>query len=605
MASIESSPLVNPLFGGFREYFSILGQGSAGRALSGSCPLKNSHYKIYIRILFLMSKYLWHSLLLLFLMPVSVASLQAQTPSFTRQDTLRGSITPERAWWDLSYYHLDIEVNPEERSIRGKNTIQYKVLEPAQRMQIDLQPPMAIQKVTQNGKELTFEQDGNAWFVRLEQPQKEGEVNAVVVHYGGQPQVSVNPPWSGGITWQKDSRGNHFIASSNQGDGASLWWPNKDHMYDEVDSMLISVTVPEKLVDVSNGRLRGVDRNRKKDTKTYHWYVDNPINNYGVNINIADYVHFDEKYAGEKGELDLDYYVLRDNLAKAKKQFREVPLMLQAFEHWFGPYPWYEDGYKLVEAPYLGMEHQSSVTYGNGYQNGYKGRDWSLTGWGMKFDFIIVHESGHEWFANNITYKDAADMWIHESFTAYSENLFLDYHYGTEAANEYVRGTRSAIQNDRPIIGIYGVNSEGSSDMYFKGANMLHTLRQLVNNDEKWRSMLRGLNEEYYHQTVTTEQIEGFLSEHSDMDLQPFFDQYLRTIHIPTLEYRFLDDKLTYRWSNVVDEFAMPVKVVVNGQGLWLEPKEGEWSVLDGVSGGHSLEVDPNFYVGAMDLTVQ
>lgn len=560
---------------------------------------------MYTRILFLMNKFFRHSLLLLFLLPVAAASLQAQTPSFTRQDTLRGSITPERAWWDLSYYHLDIEVNPEERSIWGKNTIQYKVLEPAQRMQIDLQPPMRIQKVTQSGKELTFEQEGNAWFVRLEEPQQAGEVNALVVHYGGQPQVSANPPWSGGITWQTDSRGNHFIASSNQGDGASLWWPNKDHMYDEVDSMLMSITVPEKLVDVSNGRLRGVDRNRKKNTKTYHWYVDNPINNYGVNINIADYVHFDETYAGEKGTLDLDYYVLRDNLEKAKTQFREVPQMLEAFEHWFGPYPWYEDGYKLVEAPYLGMEHQSSVTYGNGYQNGYRGRDWSLTGWGMEFDFIIVHESGHEWFANNITYKDAADMWIHESFTAYSENLFLDYHFGTEAANAYVRGTRSAIQNDSPIIGIYGVNSEGSSDMYFKGANMLHTLRQLVNSDEKWRSMLRGLNEEYYHQTVTTEQIENYLSTHSGMDLQPFFDQYLRSIHIPTLEYRFLGDKLTFRWSNVVDGFAMPVKVVLDGQELWLEPKEGEWSVLDGVSGAQNLEVDPSFYVGVMDLTVQ
>ncbi|WP_017733675.1 M1 family metallopeptidase [Nafulsella turpanensis] len=549
-----------------------------------------------------MKKQFLFTLLILF----SVISLQAQeTPVFTRQDTLRGSITPEREWWDLTYYHLDIAVDPEEKTIEGKNTIQYQVLEPQQRMQIDLQPPMQIHKITQNGEGLSFEQDGNAWFVELEKPQEKGEVNSVVVHYGGKPQVSENPPWSGGITWTTDSKGRPFIASSNQGDGASLWWPNKDHMYDEVDSMLISVTVPEELMDVSNGRLRGVEHHKKKDTKTYHWYVDNPINNYGVNINIADYVHFDGVYKGEKGKLTLDYYVLPENLKKAKEQFKEVPRMLEAFEHWFGPYPWYKDGYKLVEAPYLGMEHQSSVTYGNGYQNGYKGRDWSLTGQGMKFDFIIVHESGHEWFANNITYKDAADMWIHESFTAYSENLFLEYFFGKEAGSEYVRGTRSAIQNDRPIIGIYDVNYSGSSDMYFKGANMLHTLRQLVNDDEKWRSILRGMNKEFWHQTVTTEQIENYLSERTGMDLSDFFDQYLRTIHIPTLEYRFLNGTLAYRWSNVVDGFDMPVQVSINGVEKWLEPKEGKWSVLKEVPADASLKVDPDFYVSYMDLTVE
>ena len=545
-------------------------------------------------------------LILTLLVLIPFISLQAQEkPVFTRQDSLRGMITPEREWWDLTYYHLDVAVDPEEKTIEGKNTIQYQVLEPHQRMQIDLQPPMRIHKVTQNGKELSVEQDGNAWFVELEEPQEKGEVNSVVVHYGGKPQVSENPPWSGGITWTTDSKGKPFIASANQGDGASLWWPNKDHMYDEVDSMLISVTVPEKLMDVSNGRLRGVEHNKKEDTKTYHWYVDNPINNYGVNINIADYAHFDGTYKGEKGKLTLDYYVLPENLKKAKEQFKEVPRMLEAFEHWFGPYPWYKDGYKLVEAPYLGMEHQSSVTYGNGYQNGYKGRDWSLTGHGMKFDFIIVHESGHEWFANNITHQDAADMWIHESFTAYSESLFLDYFFGEEAASEYVRGTRSAIQNDRPIIGIYEVNYSGSSDMYFKGSNMLHTLRQLVNDDEKWRSILRGMNKEFWHQTVTTEQVENYLSEQTGMDLSEFFDQYLRTIHIPTLEYRFLNNQLMYRWSNVVDGFKMPVQVTINGEEKWLEPKEGEWSLLKEVAAEATLKVDPDFYVSYMDLTVE
>jgi aminopeptidase N len=300
-------------------------------------------------------------------------------------------------------------------------------------------------------------------------------------------------------------------------------------MYDEPDSMLISVNVPDNLMDVSNGRLRSVEIKANK-TKTYNWFVSNPISNYGVNINIGDYVHFSEVFKGEKGDLDCDYYVLKDNLEKAKEQFRQVPMMLKAFEHWFGPYPFYEDSYKLVEAPYLGMEHQSSVTYGNGFKNGYLGTDLSRTGWGLKFDFIIVHESGHEWFANSITYKDIADMWVHESFTNYSENLYVEYYYGKEAGSEYVIGSRRNIKNDRPVVGIYDVNYEGSGDMYYKGGNMLHTLRQIINDDEKWRGILRGMNGDFYHQVVTGEQIENYLSEKTGLNLTSIFDQYLRDL---------------------------------------------------------------------------
>ncbi|MBD1396402.1 M1 family metallopeptidase [Pontibacter sp. JH31] len=518
-----------------------------------------------------------------------------QAPTFTRQDTLRGSITPERAWWDLSYYHLNIQVNPADSTIKGMNTIQYKVLEPYQVMQLDLQPPMQMKKVVQNGKQLQVTQDGNAYFVKLEVPQKTGALNKLEVYYGGKPQISVNPPWSGGITWKRDERGNPFVASSNQGDGASLWWPCKDHMYDEPDSMLISVAVPKGLTNVSNGRQRKVEEN-KDGTSTFHWFVSNPINNYGVNINIGDYVHFGEKYQGEKGMLDCDYWVLRDKLEKAKAHFKDVPRTMQALEHWFGPYPFYEDSYKLVEVPYLGMEHQSSVTYGNGYQNGYRGRDLSGTGWGLKFDFIIIHETGHEWFANNITYKDVADMWIHESFTAYSESLFLDYHYGTLAGNEYTIGKRKTIRNDRPIIGYYDVNHSGSGDMYNKGANMLHTLRQIVNDDEKFRGILRGLNKDFYHQTVTTQQIEGYLAEHTGRDLTRFFDQYLRDTRIPVLEYRQDKKNLSYRWTNVVADFEMPVKVYLNGKATWLEPGT-DWKVLKKVKAGTTLKIDSNFYV--------
>ncbi|MDQ3292402.1 MAG: M1 family peptidase, partial [Bacteroidota bacterium] len=320
------------------------------------------------------------------------------------------------------------------------------------------------------------------------------------------------------------------------------------------------------------------------------------INNYGVNVNIGDYVTFSEKYRGERGTLDCNYYVLRYDLEKAKKQFKEVPRMLQAFEHWFGPYPFYEDSYKLVQVPYLGMEHQSSVTYGNKFENGYLGKDLSGSGWGLKFDFIIVHESGHEWFANNITYKDIADMWIHESFTAYSENLFLDYHFGKKASSEYVIGTRKNIKNDRPIVGYYDVNYSGSGDMYYKGANMLHTLRQVVNNDEKWREILRGLNKEFYHQTVTAAQIENYLSKQTGRDLSAFFQQYLRDVRIPQFEYQLRDKKLVYRWANSVANFNLPLKVYFNNQEKWLEPTT-TWQELTNVPANTTVQVDANFYV--------
>ncbi|MEY4012821.1 MAG: hypothetical protein RIT22_1945 [Bacteroidota bacterium] len=520
---------------------------------------------------------------------------------FTRQDSLRGSITKERSWWDLKKYHLDIKVNPADSTIVGSNTIDYRVVEKYNVIQIDLQKPMQITKIVQDGINLKFQQEGNVFHVFLAANQNIGENKQLVVFYGGKPKIAVNPPWDGGISWKKDVNGKPFIASSCQGLGASVWWPNKDHMYDEAESMTISVNVPKGLMNISNGRLIST-KPLKDNTITYTWQVTNPINNYGVNINIGDYVPFSEKYKGEKGELDCQYYVLRNNLAKAKKQFQDVPKMLKAFEHWFGPYPFYEDSYKLVEVPYLGMEHQSSVTYGNGFVNGYRGRDLSGTGWGLKFDFIIIHESGHEWFANNITYKDIADMWIHESFTNYSESLFVEYYYGKEAGAAYVRGTRKNIQNDIPIIGQYGVNNEGSGDMYYKGGNMLHTIRQIINNDEKWRQILRGLNSTFYHQTVTTKQIENYISKQAGIDLSPVFNQYLRDTRVPTLEYYFKEKQLVYRWINCVEGFTMPVQVDLNGESLLLQPTN-DWKTLKVTTANPIVTIDSNYYVAGKDVT--
>ena len=522
-------------------------------------------------------------------------------PVFNHQDSLRGTITPEREWWDLTYYHLSVNVNPADSTISGSNLISYRVLKANQKMQIDLQPPMKINKITQNGVEQEFERDGNAWFVTFKSTQKIGEVNKVLVEFEGKPKISRRPPWDGGISWKKDEKGRLFIVNTNQGDGASLWWPCKDHPYDEPDSMLISVTFPDNLMDISNGRLRSVVQNND-GTKTANWFVSNPINNYGVNINIGNYVHFSEVFNGEKGNLNCDYWVMDYNLEKAKEQFKQASMMLGAFEHWFGPYPFYEDGFKLVEVPYPGMEHQSSVTYGNGYTNGYGGRDESHTGWGMKFDFIIVHESGHEWFANNITNRDEADMWIHESFTAYSENLFVEYFWGKEAGAAYCRGTRLNIRNDRPIQGIYGVNYSGSGDMYSKGANMLHTLRQIVDDDEKWRQILRGLNSTFYHQTVTAEQIENYISEQTRLNLELFFNQYLRDTRIPTLEYAVVKDQIRYRWTNCVSGFNMKLKVYINGEMKWLEPTQ-RWQNLEFEIPFESFKIDDDFYVAGFPLT--
>lgn len=524
--------------------------------------------------------------------------LLSEKNTFTHQDTLRGSITPERAWWDVTYYHLDVKILPETKSISGKNTIQYKVLNPYTVMQIDLQEPLIITKVVQNGKELHVRHDGNAHFITLIEEQKKGSIMSLDVTYEGKPREAKRAPWDGGFTWKEDKNNFPFIATSCQGLGASVWWPNKDHMYDEVDSMLISVNVPKNLTNISNGRLRNIEKH-SDNTVTSHWFVGNPINNYGVNVNIGDYEHFSEIYEGENGPLTMDYYVLRDNLVRAKNHFKDAPKMMKAFEHWFGPYPFYEDGFKLVEVPYLGMEHQSSVTYGNQYKKGYLGSDVSGSGWGLKFDFIIIHESGHEWFANNITYKDIADMWIHESFTSYSENLFVDYYYGKEASSEYVIGIRKNIKNDKPIIGPYNVNKEGSGDMYYKGANMLHTLRQLIEDDEKWRQILRGLNKTFYHQTVTTQQIENYISEQSGIDLTAFFNQYLRDTRIPTFEYSIENNELKYRWINIVENFDMPIQVTVDEKEQWLYPT-AEWKSMP--NEGEIIKVNPNFYVETKKL---
>ncbi|HXL86846.1 MAG TPA: M1 family metallopeptidase [Gemmatimonadaceae bacterium] len=528
---------------------------------------------------------------------------QAVPPkAFTRADTVRGSNTPERTWWDAAFYDLHVKVNPGDSSIVGYNAITYRVLKPAREMQIDLQMPLVIDSVVQDGTELSARRDGNAFFITLIARQPIGARKQIAVYYHGKPVVAVRPPWDGGYIWARDSLARPWIATANEGLGASAWWPNKDIYSDEPDSQRVAITVPDSLIDVSNGRLRSTTPNAD-GTTTYEWFVVNPINNYDVAVNAGHYAHFSDTYAGELGTLTLDFWPIDYHTDTAKKQFQQVKPMLQCFESWFGPFPWYEDGYKLVEAPHLGMEHQSAVAYGNHYKNGYLGRDRSNTGHGLLWDFIIIHESAHEWFGNSITMKDAADMWIHESFATYAEGLFTECQQGKKAGAEYTIGQRRLIRNDEPIVGVYGVNHEGSGDQYDKGANMLHTIRQLVDDDARWRGILRGLSKTFWHQTVSGKQIEDYLSSRSGINLSKVFDQYLRTTKIPTLEYKLQGSKLSYRWSNVVRGFAMPVKVTTSpGKLTWIRPTENWKMATVKLTRPEDFHVDASFYVVAKDL---
>ena len=525
-----------------------------------------------------------------------------ETPRPTRADTLRGTITPQRAWWDVTFYDLDVRVDPERRSIRGRTTTTYRVLQPAREMQIDLQMPLQVDSMVQDGRRLAHRRDGNAFFVTLQSPQTAGALKKIAVHYHGTPRAARNAPWDGGFVWGRDSTGAHWVATAVQGLGASAWWPNKDTQADEPDSQRVAITVPDPMVNVSNGRLRGTVKN-PDGTTTYEWFVRSPINNYDVAVNAGQYAHFSDTMQGEKGTLTLDYWPLAYNEQAARRQFQQVKPVLACFERWFGPFPWYEDGFKLVETPHLGMEHQSAVAYGNHYQNGYRGRDLSQTGEGLDWDFIIVHETGHEWFGNNITTRDIADMWVHEGFTNYSEGLYVECLRGKEAGARYLVGLRKNIANDRPIVGRYGINEEGSSDMYYKGSNMLHMIRQVVADDEKWRGILRGLNSTFGRKTVTGEQVTRYISEQAGMDLSRVFQQYLTTTKVPVLEYRVQNGQLGYRWANVVPGFAMPVQVSLHGGAFQtLRPTE-QWQTLPLTSrDAVRLRVNENFYVESREV---
>jgi aminopeptidase N len=533
----------------------------------------------------------------------AVPGLAQDTTTYTRADTLRGSFTtPARAWWDVTFYDLHVSINPADSTIRGRNGITYRVLSAGARreLQIDLRTPLEVDSMVQDGRRLRFRREGNAFFATPAAPQQAGQVKTVTVHYHGRPQIAKRPPWDGGFSWGSDSLGRPWIVTTDQGMGASAWWPNKDTQADEPDSQRVALTVPVPLRDVSNGRLRRVTPNAD-GTTTWEWFVTNPINNYAIAVAAGNYAHWGETMQGEAGMLTLDFWPLDYHLDAARLQFPQARTTIQCFEHWFGPYPWYADGYKLIEVSNNGMEHQSAVAYGNGYANGYRGRDGSGTGLGMKWDFIIVHESAHEWWGNNMTTKDLADMWVHESFANYAEGLYTECLFGKAEGARYVIGTRQLIRNDRPIVpAALGVNAQGSGDMYPKGGNMLHTIRQIVGNDAKWRDILRGLNQTFRHQLVTGRQVQSYISAQAGVDLSKVFEQYLTTTKIPVLEYRISDSTLAYRWSNVVPGFDMPVEATLpGGDSRLLRPTEAWQTVTLAPGAMGDLVLDPDYYVEA------
>lgn len=505
-------------------------------------------------------------LLLSFTIHLNAQILSGKPGIYTEADSLRGSLRAEREY-DVLKYHLQIKVDPEQRSVSGFNTITFEAEEELPVMQIDLFENMKVDSIIYNNKVLQYTRRHHAVFVNMDKPIKKGERDSVRFYYSGKPLIAKNAPWDGGFVFEKDQEGNHWIAVAVQGTGASLWFPNKDHQSDEPNEALIEVAVPNGLMNVSNGRFMGSEDLKNGYTR-WSWKVVNPINNYNIVVNIANYAHFQDSYK----DLDLNYYVLPYNLEKAKKQFEEVKPMMDCFYEKFGEYPFVEDGFKLVETPYLGMEHQSVVAYGNEYQMGYLGRDLSGTGIGLRFDFIIIHESGHEWYGNSITANDIADMWIHEGFTAYSESVYIECRWGKEDALKYLHGTRRGISNNIPVIGNYGVNAEGSGDMYYKGSNLLNTIRSIYNDDELWWKTLKDYTLTHKHQTIDTETTEDFFDKATTVDLKPIFDQYLRHTRIPELQFKKERNTFSYRWEADVADFNMPVDIYLEGKETRLHP---------------------------------
>lgn len=483
------------------------------------------------------------------------AQEKAESAAPTHANVLRGAYGPYRANNDLLYYHLDIRVNPDEKFISGKNTIRFKMLQDGQRIQLDLTDALNVDKILLGSTPLKYERDSGAVFIDFPETLRAGKIYSIDFYYSGHP---VESGRFGSMTFKTDESGHPWINTACEELGASTWWPNKDQWRDEVQNMEISVAIPNGLVDASNGKFMGT-RDLGDGYTQWNWFVHYPINNYDVSLNIGNYQHWSDRF----GNVPMDFYALPEDLDKAKKQFVQAKDMLKAFQHYFGEYPFKKDGYKLIQVPYSGMEHQSAVTYGNHFANGYLERDWTGVGISPRFDFIIIHESGHEWFGNAVSAADRSDMWIHEGWTTYLECLFVEYMWGKADGLKYTNAYKEKVKNEKPIIAERGVNATPPQDEYFKSALFLNTLRSIVNNDAKWWKLIRGFYQRFKYQNIMTEDVIGYFNQQTGMNLTPIFDQYLRQTAIPTLELKFDDagGAVSYRWVAAEAAFAMPVLV--------------------------------------------
>lgn len=501
------------------------------------------------------------------------------------------SNTPARAWWKANSYHILLQADTTTGYLDGRVLIRAQVTDqPQDSLQIDLVQPLRIKGVEYNsdgpglkrrlGRPVArLQQQGNVWYIYDNfRKLKKGDMFELTIEYGGDAVKAKQAPWDGGLVLSKDQQGRPWIGMACQGQGASLWLPCKDFQGEEPDSVVLSLIAPGDLQAIGNGRLMQKQDEGRLGT-VWTWQVRNPINLYDISFYIGDYAHWSDTLHGAKGALSLDYYVLRANLDKAKKHFEVVKPMLRCFEDKLGPYPFYEDGYKLVEAPYLGMEHQSAVAYGNEYKMGYRGKDRSRTGAGLDFDFIIVHESGHEWFGNSITAYDKADTWIHEGFTTYTETIFEECLKGKERAFLYQRGKKDIVRNDAPPQGQYGLCDEGSGDHYDKAALMIHMIRVIMNDDSRFFGMLKEMNRKYYHQIVDGKTMEQFMSGYSGKNLTTIFDQYLRRAKLPVLALKRDKGVLYYQWKSCVPGFNMPVSFTFDGKVQWLYPTEQQQQI--------------------------
>ena len=485
----------------------------------------------------------------------------------SNNNTLRGSLNEYRTCFDVTYYDLSIKPDLLNHSITGSNQIQLKAVEDFEIIQLDLFANMFIDSVVYDERILTIERVGDAFFIQFPRIIEKGDHLEVSVYYHGIPTIAKYPPWDGGFVWARDSLNRNWVGVSCQGIGASLWWPNKDHLSDRPDSMRIAVEVPNELKGISNGKL-SKKINIDSNNTLWIWTVSYPINNYNVTINIGHFEHINDHYMGMDGRLDLDYYVLDYNLDIARQQFKQVQPMLKCYEQYFGPYPFYNDGYKLVETPYYGMEHQSCISYGNDYQNNE-----------FDFDYIIIHESGHEYWGNCISIRDLGELWVHEGFTTYMESLFMEYFHGKEVALEYLEHQKSSIENRNAMLGPLNVNYDNwmDTDIYYKGTWMLHSIRNTLNDDTEWFDLLRSVFQRFKYNTVTSDDIIKYMDSQTEYDLMPIFNNYLNNTAPPELNIKIKQKRgnvlLKYSWRNVTKEFDMPVDIQYGEEVIRLFPR--------------------------------